>query len=95
MMWYDDKRTILHVARYKNAYAAWRDGNEAGKKGWEVKETTQAPARVAVGRTIARGIMTAGIGLLKGWPHKGGTVTVTYIRSAGRPLGKTSRELPT
>lgn len=82
MAWHDDKRTVMHVARYKNAHAAWNEGREAAEKGWEVKEATQGHPRVAVGRAIRNGILTAGIGLLRGRPRKGGTVTVTYIRSA-------------
>src|SRR5436309_3174599 len=63
MAWYDDKQSVLHIARYKNAHAAWKEGNEAAKLGWTVKETTEAPPTVAVGRAIRNGIL---IGLLKG-----------------------------
>lgn len=80
MAWYDDTKKRTHVAHYKNAHAAWKEGNEAAKKGWEVTERTQAPTRVAVGRAIRNGILTAGVGLLRGRPRKGGAITVTYAR---------------
>jgi hypothetical protein len=81
MAWYDDKEATAHVATYKDAETAEAEGREAAAKGWRVRETTVAPERVAVGRSIARGIATAGAGLLKGRPRKGGKVTVTYERT--------------
>lgn len=42
-----------------------------------------APECVAVGRAITRGLFTAGTGLLKGRPRKGGKVTMTYVRAPG------------
>ena len=81
MAWYDDKDRKVHIATYKDAKRAEAEGKEAAAKGWTVRETSAAPERVAVGRAIARGIATAGIGLLKGRPRKGGKVTVTYERT--------------
>jgi hypothetical protein len=81
MAWYDDTKKTLHIATYKDAVAADDEGREAAAKGWRVRNTTEAPGRVAVGRAIARGIATAGAGLLRGRPRKGGTVTVTYDRA--------------
>lgn len=82
MAWYDDTKKRTHVATYKDAERAEAEGREAAAHGWAVRERTTAPERVAVGRTIARGIGTAGIGLLKGRPRKGGKVTVVYERAA-------------
>jgi hypothetical protein len=82
MAWYDDKKKTAHVATYTDAQSAEAEGREAAAKGWTVRETTVAAERVAVGRSIARGIATAGTGLLKGRPRKGGKVTVTYERAA-------------
>ncbi len=82
MAWYDDPKKTAHVATYKDAERAEAEGREAAAKGWTVRERTVAAERVAVGRTIARGIGTAGLGLLKGRPRKGGKVTVTYERPA-------------
>ena len=83
MAWYDDKHRRLHIATYKNAKRAEAEGREAAAKGWTVRETREAAERVAVGRALARGIATAGIGLLRGRPRKGGTVTVRYERVGG------------
>lgn len=69
MAWYDDKKKAAHVAHYKDAEAARREGREAAAKGWAVGATTIAPERVAVGRAITKGLFTAGAGLLKGRPH--------------------------
>lgn len=81
MAWYDDKKKTTHVARYKDADAARREDREATAKGWVVRDTTTAPERVAVGRTISKAMLTAGIGLLaRGRTRKAGTVTVTYER---------------
>jgi hypothetical protein len=85
MAWYDDKQKTTHVAHYKDAAAAEREQREAGAKGWVVRETTTAPERVAVGRAITKGLFTAGAGLLKGRPRKGGRVTVTYERTPTLP----------
>jgi hypothetical protein len=85
MAWYDDKKTTTHVAIYKDAGAAEREQREAAAKGWVVRETTAAPERVAVGRAITKGLFTAGTGLLKGQPRKGGKVTVTYERTSASP----------
>jgi len=82
MAWYDDKKKMTHVATYKDAEAAER---EASAKGWVVRDTTTAPERVAVGRAITKGLFTAGTGLLKGRPRKGGKVTVTYERTPTPP----------
>lgn len=81
MAWYDDKKTTTHVATYKDAESAEAEGREAAAKGWTVRETAVAGDRVAVGRAIARGIATAGAGLRKGRPRKGGKVTVSYERT--------------
>lgn len=83
MAWYDDKKKITHVATYKDAETDEREGHEAAAKGWVVCETTTAPERVAVGRTIAKSLITAGVGLREGRPRKGGKVTVGYIRTPG------------
>jgi hypothetical protein len=83
MAWYDDKKKTTHTATYKDADAAERERGEAAAKGWKVRETTTAPDRVAVGRAITKGLFTAGTGLRKGRPRKGGQVTVTYTRAAG------------
>jgi hypothetical protein len=80
MAWYDDKKKTTHVATYKDAAAAEREQREAAAKGWMVRETTAAPESVAVGRAITKGLFTAGMRLLKGRPHKGSKVTVTYER---------------
>ncbi len=80
MAWSDDRKKTTHVATYKDAERAEAEGREAAAKGWIVRERTAAAERVAVGRAIARGIGTAGIGLLKGRPRKGGKVTVRYER---------------
>lgn len=81
MAWYDDKKKTTHVAHYKDLETAEREGREAAAKGWVVQETTTAPERVAVGRAITKGLFTAGAGLLKGRPRKGGKVTMTYVRA--------------
>jgi hypothetical protein len=81
MAWYDDKKKTSHVAVYKDVKTAETEGRQAAAKGWTVRETSVAAERVAVGRAIARGIVTAGAGLLKGHPRKGGKVTVTYERT--------------
>ncbi len=83
MAWYDDKKKTTHVARYKDAETAERERHEAADRGWVVQETTTAPERVAVGRAITRGLFTAGAGLLKGRPRKGGKLTITYVRAPG------------
>ena len=80
MAWYDDTKKTTHVATYKDADAAERERREAEAKGWVVRETATAPERVAVGRAITKGLFTAGTGLLKGRPRKGGKVTVAYGR---------------
>jgi hypothetical protein len=85
MAWYDDTKKTTHVATYKDTDAAEREHREAAAKGWTVRETTTAPERVAVGRAITKGLLTAGAGLLKGRPRKGGKVTVTYERTAASP----------
>ncbi|MHB8648277.1 MAG: hypothetical protein ACYDAR_21055 [Thermomicrobiales bacterium] len=85
MAWYDDKKKTTHVATYKDTDAAEREQREAALKGWTVRETTTAPERVAVGRAITNGLFTAGAGLLKGRPRKGGKVTVTYERTPVSP----------
>jgi hypothetical protein len=85
MAWYDDKKKTTHVARYKDAAAAQREGSEAAATGWMVGETTIAPERVAVGKAITKGLFTVGAGLLRGRPRKGGKVTVRYVRTAGEP----------
>ena len=87
MAWYDDKKKTTHVARYKDEASAERERIEAAAKGWVVREMTAAPERVAVGRAITKGLFTAGTGLLKGRPRKGGKVTVTYERTP-TPLAK-------
>lgn len=81
MAWYDDKKATTHIATYKDAETAAADGREAAAKGWRVRETTTAPDGVTVGRSIARGIATAGAGMLKGRPRKGGKMTVIYERT--------------
>jgi hypothetical protein len=81
MAWYDDTKKRTHVAHYKDADAAEREQREAVAKGWTVRETTTAPERVAVGRAIAKGLFTAGVGLRNGRPRRGGKVTVTYART--------------
>lgn len=83
MAWYDDKKTTTHIAQYKDMDTAKREEREAAAKGWVVRETTTAPERVAVGRAITKGLFTAGAGLRKGRPRKGGKVTVTYARAPG------------
>jgi hypothetical protein len=83
MAWYDDKKKTTHVAHYKDTEAAEREGREAAAQGWVVRETTTAPERTAVGRAITKGLFTAGAGLRKGRPRKGGKVTVSYTRAAG------------
>jgi hypothetical protein len=88
MAWYDDKKATTHIATYKDAESAAAEERAAAAKGWQVQETAAAADRVAVGRTIARGIMTAGAGLLKGRPRKGGKVRVTYERSPGWHEGR-------
>ena len=65
--------------------SAEREGREAAAKGWVVRETTTGPERVAMGRAITKGLFTAGAGLLKGRPRKGGEVTITYVRAPGSP----------
>jgi hypothetical protein len=60
MAWYDDTKKTTHVAHYKDAEAAEREGREATAKGWAVREMTTAPERVAVGRAITKGLFTAG-----------------------------------
>jgi hypothetical protein len=82
MAWYDDKKKMTHSATYKDAETAEAEGRAAAATGWTVRETTVAAERVAVGRAIARGIATAGAGLIKGRPRKGGKVTVVYERAA-------------
>ncbi len=82
MAWYDDPKETTHVATYKDEERAEAEARKAAQQGWTVRERTVAAERVAVGRAIARGIGTAGIGLLKGRPRKGGKVTVTYARPA-------------
>lgn len=82
MAWYDDKQTRTHSARYKNAYAAWKEEHAAAEKGWILQTTMTAPTRIAVGKTIRNAILTAGFSLLGGKRiHKSGTVTVTYVRN--------------
>ncbi len=83
MAWYDDKKKTTHVAHYKDTETAEREGREAATKGWVVQETTTALERVAVGRAITKGLFTAGTGLLKGRPRKGGKVTMTDVRAPG------------
>jgi len=81
MAWCDDARTFRHTARYKNAYAAWKDGRAAAEQGWTVEAMAQAPPRVAVGTTIRNAVLTGGISLLGGHrAHKSGVVTVIYVR---------------
>ena len=81
MAWCDDTRRFRHSARYKNTYAAWKDGRAAAEKGWTVEAMTQAPTRVAVGKTIRNAVLTGGISLLGGHrAQKSGVVTVTYVR---------------
>ncbi len=83
MAGYDDHEKTTHVAHDKDVETAEREGREAAAKGWEVRETTTAPERIAVGRAITKGLFTAGTGLLKVRPRKGGKVTVTYVRAPG------------
>ena len=82
MAWYDDKKTVMHLARYKDERAAAREMPRAAAKGWVPRAQSMEPTRVAVGKTIRNAILTAGFSLLDGKrPHKSGTVTITYVRS--------------
>ena len=82
MAWYDDKNTVMHLARYKDERAAAREMPRAAAKGWVAQTQSIAPTHVAVGKTIRNAILTAGLSLLDGKrPHKSGTVTITWVRS--------------
>lgn len=82
MAWYDDTRAGVHVVRYKSAFAAWKGGRAAAARGWVARDIITGPARVAVGRTISKALLTAGVGLIVGGPaRKGGALSVTYVRS--------------
>ncbi len=80
MAWYGDTKKVAQVARDKDVATAQQDEREAAKD-WVARETT-APERVAVRRAITKGLFTAGAGLLKGRPRKGGKATVRYERAA-------------
>jgi hypothetical protein len=83
MAWYDDTRARAYTARYKNTYAAWKDGRAAAVKGWTVTTMTRAPTRVAIGKTIRNAVLTAGISLRGGKrARKAGVITVTYARDS-------------
>lgn len=82
MAWYDDKKTVMHLARYKDERTAAREMPRAAAKGWVPQTRTIEPTRVAVGKTIRNAVLTAGFSLLNGnRVHKSGVVTITWVRS--------------
>ena len=81
MIWYEDRQSHAHVARYENTFRAWCEERAAAAQGWRTVAITKGPPRVAVGRTIRNALLTGGITLLLGKrEHKSGIVTVAYVR---------------
>lgn len=81
MAWYDDKKRTIYVAEYDDAKAINKEAEKAGKRGWTIQSTTEDDEKVRVVGTLAKGVLTGGVGLLLfGRSKKGGKTIVTWVR---------------
>jgi hypothetical protein len=80
--WYEDNSKMSNVVSYDNEEMASKDAEKAAMKGWMPQGTSATDGHINVGRTVARTILTGGIGLaIGGASRTKGKVTITYIRT--------------
>lgn len=74
----------VQVRTYRNAQEYARDAAAMAEMGYFPRGQIMGDQKVAVGRTLAKGVATGGVGLLlTGRSKKGGEITVTYVREEG------------
>jgi hypothetical protein len=82
MAWYDDKNRLNYVAEYDDAEAIDNEAKRAGKKGWTIADIDTQEGKVRAARTVAKGVLTGGVGLLLfGRSRKKGKTIVTWQRA--------------
>ena len=80
--WYEDKIKTSHIVSYNNEEQASLEAEKAAMKGWIPQGTSATDGHINVGRTVARTLLTGGIGLaIGGASRTKGKVTITYIRT--------------
>jgi len=78
--WYEDRKSMAHVASYENEKELNKELHKAAKHGWIVKDATGLSGQINIGRTMTRAALTGGIGLLFGGSRTEGKMIVTYER---------------
>jgi hypothetical protein len=81
MAWYDDKKSLTHIATYKNDRDASKDANKAAQRGWQPQTTAATEGHLNLGRTATGAILTGGLSLLFGGSRTSGKLTLMYHRS--------------
>lgn len=80
--WYEDNKKLSHVVSYDSEEQASIDANRAAKWGWMPQSTSVTDGRVKVGSTVAKTILTGGIGLaVLGESRTPGKVSINYART--------------
>jgi len=79
--WYDNNKSLIHVATYNGTSDATREAEQAVQKGWMPQGTAATEGHINVGRTMAQ-VELLGVGsLLFGSSRTKGKIIITYCRT--------------
>jgi len=80
-VWYRDAKRLTYVATYTKDKDAQKEMEAAAHHGWMPQGTTATEGHINVGRTLIKGVLTGGIGLMTGASRSRGKITITFTRT--------------
>lgn len=80
--WYEDEKRLTYITTYKKDKDAQREMEAVARHGWAAQGTAATDGHINVGRTMAKTVLTGGIGLMIGGASRSkGKTTITYGRT--------------
>lgn len=73
-------RPELKVKTYDNHKDFERDAKKMARDGWMPEQQASDKGRVSVRGTVAKTVLTGGLGMITGLSHKGNKLTVTWVK---------------
>ena len=79
--WYQDAKRLTYVPTYKKDKDAQKEMEAAAQHGWMPQGTAATEGHINFGRTLMKGALTGGIGLMTGASRSKGKITITFVRT--------------
>ncbi len=80
--WYNDPARLTYVATYTNEKIMQKEVEAAAQHGWMPQGTTGTAGHIKVGSTLAKTVLTGGIGLIVlGANRSKDKITITFVRT--------------